>query len=279
MTTVSELVAQRSESLEHAGSPTPRLDAELLIGHALGLSRTRLYADGRRELDEREVAAADRLIDRRIGREPVAYILGHWGFRRLDLAVDRRVLIPRPETEELVDICLALLAPLPEPTVLDVGTGSGAIALAIAQELADAWVTAVDVSPDALELARRNGDAAGLVVEWVESDLLAELGGRRFDLIVSNPPYISDAELETLEPGVRDFEPRLALAAGDGLEVIRRVVQDAPAALRPGGRLALECGMGQAPAVADALRAAGFDDIEVRLDFAGVERFVTGRLA
>ena len=219
-------------------------------------------------------------MERRSRREPVAYILGRWGFRGLDLAVDRRVLIPRPETEELVDVCLEFLmtVPVSVPAVLDVGTGSGAIALAIAEELPAALVAAADISPAALDLARANGADLGLDVEWLESDLLAAVAGRRFDLIVSNPPYIPVAELDTLEPEVRVWEPRIATTPGqDGLELLLALVQSAPAALTPNGLLALECGAGQAGAVADALALAAYTDIVVREDFAGIERFVTGR--
>ena len=217
-------------------------------------------------------------MERRSRREPVAYILGRWGFRGLDLAVDRRVLIPRPETEELVDVCLELLAAVPAPSVLDVGTGSGAIALAIARELPAARVTATDISPGALDLARANGADLGLEVEWLESDLLAAVAGRQFDLIVSNPPYIPAAELDTLEPEVRLWEPRVATTPGQGgLELLLVLVRSARAALTPGGLLALECGAGQSGAVADALAAEAYTDIGVREDFAGIERFVTGR--
>lgn len=279
MTSLGEVITSSTGALsEH--SPSPRLDAELLTGHALSLSRSELYSQHARVLTSSELGSIGSLVERRSRREPVAYILGRWGFRGLDLAVDRRVLIPRPETEELVDVCLEFLmtVPVSVPAVLDVGTGSGAIALAIAEELPAALVAAADISPAALDLARANGADLGLDVEWLESDLLAAVAGRRFDLIVSNPPYIPVAELDTLEPEVRVWEPRIATTPGqDGLELLLALVQSAPAALTPNGLLALECGAGQAGAVADALALAAYTDIVVREDFAGIERFVTGR--
>jgi release factor glutamine methyltransferase len=207
----------------------------------------------------------------------VAYILGEWGFRGLTLGLDRRVLVPRPETEELVGVCLELVAGSHEPRVLDVGTGSGAIALAIRHELPGSRVAGCDVSGDALEVAAANGERLGLGVEWLAGGL-AEVGqGREFDLIVSNPPYVADSEIEGLEPEVRDWEPRLALVAGPtGLEVLRQVVAGAPALLAADGWLALECGAGQAPLLTQDMREAGWGQVEARRDFAGVERIVVG---
>jgi release factor glutamine methyltransferase len=264
--------------LSAAGSPSPRLDAELITGHALALSRTELYVHHDRTLTAAELAAVEALVERRAAREPVAYILGRWGFRSLDLAVDSRVLIPRPETEELVGLCLELLEPVATPAVLDVGTGSGAIALALATELADARVTACDLSAAALDVARANGEELGLEVEWVESNLLGAFSGRRFDLIVSNPPYIAAAQLETLEPEVRTWEPRLATTpGGEGLELLRALAETTPRSIVAGGWLALECGDGQAAAVATALATAGFAEVGVRTDFADIQRFVIGQ--
>lgn len=277
MTSLGEVITSSTGALSDH-SPSPRLDAELLTGHALSLSRSELYSQHARVLTAAELGSIDSLVERRSRREPVAYILGRWGFRGLDLAVDRRVLVPRPETEELVDVCLEFLTTVPAPAVLDVGTGSGAIALAIAQELPAARVAATDISPGALELARANCADLGLDVEWLESDLLAAVAGRRFDLIVSNPPYIPAADLDTLEPEVRVWEPRIATTPGqDGLELLLGLVQSAPAALTEDGLLALECGAGQSGAVAEALTSGVYTDVAVREDFAGIERFVTGR--
>ena len=278
MRTLAEVLRLSAAYLEERGSPTPRLDAELLIGHALGLQRIELYTNFDRPLHEPELAACRALLDRRGRREPVAYILGRWGFHGLDLMVDERVLVPRPETELLVERCLALLAERPEPTVLDVGTGSGAIALAIKAARPDAVVAAADVSADALAVAAANAAALGLAVELVESDLLGGLSGRRFDLIASNPPYVTEAEIETLAPEVAQFEPRRALVAGPrGTEVLERLAADAPEALAPGGWLVVECGAGQAAAVRGLLESAGAAETFVAPDLAGIDRVVGGR--
>jgi release factor glutamine methyltransferase len=188
------------------------------------------------------------------------------------------VLVPRPETELLVDRCLALLDGVAGPAVLDVGTGSGAIALALASELPEARVAGCDVSGDALEVARANGERLGVEVEWVASDMLAGVEGRRFHLVVSNPPYVAAGEIEALEPEVRDWEPRGATVAGEtGLEAIERLVAQAPAALEPGGALVLEVGAGQAAAGAALLEGAGLAGVGRDPDHAGIERIVWGR--
>jgi release factor glutamine methyltransferase len=274
---LGEVLRLATGYLQDHGSGTPRLDAELLIGHALGLERIVLYTSFDRPLTEPELAACRTLLERRGRREPVAYIIGRCGFHGLNLAVDARVLIPRPETEVLVDRCLALVGG-GAPGVLDVGTGSGAIALAIKAARPGARVTAADVSADALVVAVANAAALGLELEVVESDLLAGLADRRFGLIASNPPYIAEAEMETLEPEVAQFEPRLATVGGArGTEVLDRLIAAAPAALEPGGWLVVECGAGQAPAVQALMAAAGGQDVFAERDLAGIERVVGGR--
>ena len=249
-----------------------------MLAHGLGASRTSLYADGQRLLSEAEQTTFEALLARREAREPLAYVLGEWGFRRLTLRVDRRVLVPRPETEVVVERCLALLHALPAPEVLDVGVGSGAIALAIADEHQGARVTGVDRSPGALAVARANADALGLVrrVELIEHDAVGGLGEERWDLVVSNPPYIRPAEIEQLEPEVRDWEPREALV-GDG--VTETVAAEALSALRRGGHVVLETGDGEAPRVAALLSGLGFEDVVVTRDLAACERVVEGRRA
>jgi release factor glutamine methyltransferase len=274
---LAEVLRLSTGYLQDHGSGTPRLDAELLIGHALGLERIALYTSFDRPLTEPELAACRALLERRGRREPVAYIIGRCGFHGLDLAVDARVLIPRPETEVLVERCVALLGE-GASDVLDVGTGSGAIALAIKAARPDTRVTAADVSADALAVAAANAVALGLELELLESDLLAGLPGRRFGLIASNPPYIAEAEMEALEPEVTRFEPRLATVGGaSGTEVLDRLIAAAPAALEPGGWLVVECGAGQAPAVRDLMEAAGGLDVFAERDLAGIERVVGGR--
>jgi release factor glutamine methyltransferase len=276
--TLGEVLRLSTAHLERHGSPTARLDAELLLGHALDLGRVELYTSFERPLGDAELAACRELIARRAKREPVAYILGRWGFRGLDVDVDRRVLVPRPETELAVDRCLALLDGVPGPSAVDVGTGSGAIALSLASEVPGAAVCGCDISDDALEVARENGARLGIDVEWVRSDLLEGLDGRRFHLVVSNPPYVAAAEVEALDPEVRDWEPRGATVAGaSGLEVVERLVSAAPAALEPGGALVIEVGAGQAGAASRLMEAAGLGGVERDRDHAGIERIVWGR--
>jgi len=274
---LGEVLRLSSGYLSEHGSRTPRLDAELLIGHALGLPRIELYTNFDRPLDEPELAACRALLERRGRREPVAYILGRWGFHGLDLAVDGRVLVPRPETEVLVERCLALLEGLRAPRFADVGTGSGAIALAVKAARPDAAVTATDVSADALAVARANAAALGLDVELIETDLLAGVEGR-FAVIASNPPYIGEGEMAALEPEVAEYEPRLATVAGPaGTEVLERLVAAAPAALEPGGSLVVECGAGQAEAVRGLMAAAAAEESTAEPDLAGIDRVVAGR--
>ena len=277
MRQLGEVLRLSAGYLSEHGSPTPRLDAELLVGHALGLSRIELYTNFDRPLDEPELAACRVLLERRGRREPVAYILGRWGFHGLDLAVDGRVLVPRPETEVLVERCLALLEGVQAPRFADVGTGSGAIALAVKSARPDASVTATDVSADALAVARENATALGLEIELAETDLLAGVEGR-FAVIASNPPYIGEAEMAALEPEVSEYEPRLATVAGPaGTEVLERLAAAAAAALEAGGSLVVECGAGQAEAVRGLMAAAGAGETTAEPDLAGIDRVVTGR--
>jgi len=272
--TLAEVLRRSTEYLESHGSPTPRLDAELLLAHGLGLSRIELYTQFDRPLNDDELAACRELVARRGQREPVAYVIGRWGFRNLELDVDSRVLVPRPETELVVERCLTLIEGERTPWLLDVGTGSGAIALALKQERTDAEVVACDISDDALAVARGNAERLGLEVTFVQSDLLAGVPGDAFFLIASNPPYVAEADLAGLEPEVAVHEPRLATAAGDGFDVYRRLLPDAAARLAPGGALVLECGAGQAGALVAELERLGYRDPGVDSDLAGIERVV-----
>ncbi len=278
MITLAEVLRRSTGYLESHGSSTPRLDAELLLAHGLGLSRLELYTQFDRPLSEGELAECRELVRRRGTREPVAYVIGHWGFRRLDLVVDGRVLVPRPETELVVERCLQLLKGRERPAVVDVGTGSGAIALSLKDERPDAQVTAIDVSVDALAVASANAERLGLDVTFVQSDLLDQVEGGPFDLVVSNPPYVSAGEVDALEPEVAVYEPRLATVAGeDGLEVYRRLLPPAVERLAPGGWLVLECGAGQAAALVAELAGLGYGDAEVDRDLAGIDRVVWAR--
>jgi release factor glutamine methyltransferase len=271
--TVGEALRAGTGFLERKGVDSPRLDAELLIGKALGLSRLELYTRHDRPLSEAERAEARALLERRGKREPLAYVLGEWGFRRLTLTTDARALVPRPETEIVVERALALLEGVDGPRIVDVGTGSGAIALALAQERPDARVTATDISPDALALARENAERLALRVELVETTLVEGLAGP-FDLVVSNPPYVAPAELDSLQPEVRDWEPRGAVVENGQTEALVGVAKDL---LAPGGALVLECHEGKAQAVAELLRSAGYAGTKVTLDLTGRERVVEGR--
>jgi release factor glutamine methyltransferase len=256
-----------------AGCETPRLDAEVLLAHALGVSRERLLIDRDLTVAGPAVRVFQDFVRRRsVRREPVAYILGTRHFRHLELAVDRRVLIPRPETELLVEVALSL----PEDSrVLDVGTGSGAVALALKDERPDLRVSGSDLDDGALELARENGARLGLEVRWLKSDLLDGVSDE-FDAILSNPPYVQDADRATLAAEILRHEPPSALFAGaDGLDVIRRLAGQVAA--RTSVRLlALEIGAGQAAAVGELMRAAGFPSVRAERDLAGIERVVVG---
>jgi release factor glutamine methyltransferase len=271
--TAGDLLAEAAGQLEQAGVDTPRVDSELLLGKTLGLTRTELQLELGRELSDDEVETTRALLARRVEREPLAYVLGEWGFRRLTLKVDARVLVPRPETEVVVERCLSHLQDVDSPAVLDVGTGSGAIALAIADEHPGARVTAIDVSEDALALARENAAAAGLTVEFEQHDLRDGLTGG-YDLVVSNPPYVSAEELETLEPEVRDWEPRIATVGDDHTQLIARSAREV---LGPDGWLVLEIPAGRGDATIRLLQELGYVEVGAGRDLAGRERVVEGR--
>lgn len=267
-----EALTASTDALRAAGIDEARLDAELLLAAATGWDRARLVAEPDAAIPPAATRRFAEMVRRRLRREPVAYILGRRGFRRLELAVDPRVLIPRPETELLVELALELRP----SSVLDVGTGSGAIALAIADELPQCAVVAVDTSAAALELARENAEGVGLRrrVEFALGTFPPADGG--FELVVANLPYVSEAEWDGLQPEVREWEPREALLAGaDGLDAIRAVI---PAFAERARVLALEVGINQAEPVAELLRAADFDAIETRRDLAGIPRVVIGRM-
>jgi release factor glutamine methyltransferase len=269
--TLAEVLKGATDYLAARGVASPRVDAELILARALGLRRIELYTQHDRPLTESERAAARALVQRRGNREPLAYVLGDWDFRRLTLTTDRRALVPRPETELLVDRCIALLAGVRAPRVVDVGTGSGAIALSLAQELPGARVTATDTSADALALARENAAANDLEVELVETDLLAGLTGP-FDLVVSNPPYVTASELPGLEPEVREWEPRAALVdegQTEGLADAARAVLD--------GWLVLEVHEERAGALLTVLQTGGYSSANISPDLAGRARVVEAR--
>jgi release factor glutamine methyltransferase len=264
-----------AEELRRAGVDTPRVDAEWLLAHVLGVSRSELTTAGARELSPHDERSFLDSLERRVRREPLAYVLGEWGFRRLTLTLDPRALVPRPETETVVERCLALLADIAQPHVLDVGVGSGAIALAIADEHPGAHVVGIDSSEAALALAEENHARTGVDgrVRLLHGDLLRGVEGR-FDLVVSNPPYVRAEEWERLQPEIRLYEPRAALV---GTGVGEAIARDAQPLLAPGGQLVLEAGDGRAASLAAALERLGYEEVGVTRDLAGRERVVEGR--
>ena len=268
---LAEVLRGATDYLAARGVENPRLDAEHLLSRALDLTRLELYTQHDRPLTEAERAAARELVQRRGQREPLAYVLGDWDFRRLTLATDVRALVPRPETEMVVERCLALLEGIEAPRVIDVGTGSGAIALAVKHERPDARVTATDISAAALALARENAERLRLEVTLVEADLLAGVAGS-FDLVVSNPPYVLADELPGLEPEVRDWEPELALLdAGQ----TARLAEAARGLLN--GWLVLEVHERLAGETAERLTNLGYRAATISLDLGGRERVVEAR--
>jgi len=272
--TIGEVLRRSTDHLAARGSGRPRLEAERLLAHALGLERVELYMHLDRPLSVAELDDARALVRRRAAGEPLQYVLGEWGFRRLTLRVDGRALIPRPETETLVERCLALLDGDDAPRVLDVGAGSGAVALALADEHPGARVTAIDVSEDALSLARENAERTGIVVELLHHDLFAGLPGDGWDLVVSNPPYVRDDELASLASEVLDWEPALALFDRGHTEAL---VRAATQALRPGGALAIETHEDGGSGVAALLDREGYVAVRTTKDLAGRDRVVEGR--
>lgn len=269
---VREALDSALVALNGARVDTPRLDAEILLGHALGVDRTALWLDPDREVTGDAARwFRDAIRRRTVERVPVAYLVGHKGFRHLDLLVDQRVLVPRPETEHLVEALLDL----PQGArVHDVGTGSGAIALALKDERPDLKVSASDVSPDALAVARANAERLNLKVSFSQGDLFDGIDPH-VDVVVSNPPYVPDGDRRTMMPEVVRHEPGLALFAGaDGLRTIRPLLSQA--AQTDATMVALEVGAGQAPSVRALVAAVGFPDVRTVTDLAGHERVVVG---
>ena len=264
---VREALQAAADALAAAGVETPRLDAELLLAEATGRERADLAAHPGSGVEAAAARAFGDMVRRRARREPVAYIVGRKGFRGLEVAVDPRVLIPRPETELLVDVALENRP----RTVLDVGTGSGAVALAVADELPDARVTATDLSIAALEVARANAERLGLA-ERIEFRPGSLPGDARYELVLANLPYVREEEWEELAPEIVRHEPREALVSGPtGLEAIRVLVGAGVS-----GMLAVEVGAGQSAEVAAMMRESGFGEVESRRDLAGIERVVVG---
>lgn len=280
--TIDEVLRWATEDFRARGLQSARLDAELLLAHALSTTRVQLVVDSKRPLEAAELASFRELVKRRRTREPIAYLVGQREFYGRPFRVDRRVLVPRPDTEALVDVALERTRRISMAArVLDLCTGSGCVAITLARERPTSRVVATDLSIDALELARENAQRLGAYnVAFRLGDLFGALDPTcRFDLIAANPPYVARGEIDALQSDVRDHEPRIALDGGeDGLAVARRIVADAPAHLTPSGVLALEVGAGEADAVASLLRCSGFVEIACRRDYGGIERVVSGVL-
>jgi release factor glutamine methyltransferase len=275
--TVLDVIKWTASRFTERGLATPRLDAELLIGHVLTLPRIQLYVQSDRPLLADELAAIRELIKRRQAGESVAYLVGTKEFWKLEFAVDARVLVPRPDTETLIEVAQDLLGETAAARIADVGTGSGAIAVTLAKLRTDAALYAVDISEDALAVARANAERHGAAITFLAGDLAAPLAPHApFTLIAANLPYIPTGDLAGLPPEVR-VEPALALDGGpDGLSLVRRLVAAAPALLAPGGALVLEIGEGQADATAVLLGEAGFTHVQKKRDLAGIDRVVSG---
>ena len=278
--TVLEVLERAEAFLRRQGCEPPRLDAQLLLAHVLDCDRVRLYLDYAKPLADGERAAYRELIRRRASREPVAYLTGRREFWSLPLRSDRRALIPRPDSETLIEQARDLFGAAGPARFADVGTGSGCLAAALAHAFPQARGWAVDADAEALALARENLQALGLDerVATACGDLDAPLGEPSFELLCANLPYVPSAELDALQPEVSRYEPRRALDGGrDGLDLLRRFVPRAAARLEPGGWLLLEVGRDQADAVAELCRGAGLADVGRRRDLGGVERVVYAR--
>ena len=278
---LKQALASAVDRLEAADVGSPRLNAEVLLMFVLGVHRAYLYAHPERELTPEEESRYDEALAQRITGMPSQYITGHQEFWGLDFVVSPAVLIPRPETEHLVETVLELAREVRRPKLVDVGTGSGCIALALAHELRDAEIYALDVSGAALEIARANAARLQLEtrVRFMESDVLAALANLHdFDFVVSNPPYVGFDEADKVQKSVRDFEPREAVFAGErGLDVIAPLVQQAHKAIKPGGRLALEIGYSMREAVLNLLDPTSWRELAVIPDLQGIPRVVVAR--
>lgn len=277
MLTVLEIIKRTTGFFEQKDLESPRLNAELLVGHALGLKRMQLYLQFERPLAEAELEKIRPLVKRRAAREPLQYIVGETEFFGLKLKVDRRALIPRPETERLVELVIQQLA-TPPAAVLDLGTGSGAIALALAKTWPGATVTAVDRSEEALALARENAMACGLAerVTFAQSDWFSAIApSERFGLVIANPPYLSDEETAATLPEVKDFEPHTALSAGpNGAADLERIIMSAKPYLAEGGLLACETGIAQHAALAALATGQGYARVESLKDLTARDRYL-----
>jgi release factor glutamine methyltransferase len=274
MRTIAERLKLASQQLREASVPNDLLDAQTLLAHALGQDRTYLIINFNQQLSDELLAAYQALIDRRAAGEPLQYIVGQQAFFGLEFAVTPDVLIPRPETELIIEETLRLAANIAQPVIIDVGTGSGCIAVTLARELDDAHVIATDISAAALQVARRNAQRNDVEprIEFIEGDLLSGVQ-RKADFIVSNPPYLAEHELPTLQREVRDWEPFVALTDfADGLQFYRRLLAEAPSHLHPGGHLIFEMGYQQAETIKAFVDRTVWHEPKALRDLQGIER-------
>ncbi|HOF77656.1 MAG TPA: peptide chain release factor N(5)-glutamine methyltransferase [Smithellaceae bacterium] len=278
--TVREILNEATRELETAGMETARLDAEVLLAFCLNCDRLEFLKNPDMQISKSQLAVFNKLVSRRLKWEPVAYITGRKEFWSFTLEVNKGVLIPRPDTEIILEEALAVGKNIIAPRIADIGTGSGAIALALAKELPEPKITATDISPAALKVAKKNARnlKLGKNIEFLKGDLFAPVKGL-FDIIVSNPPYISAAEYEELPRGVKDFEPKIALLAGQtGVEFYEKLIYQSKNHLKKDGWLLMEIGAPQAEKIRDIMQeCAFFEDIDVRRDYAGHDRVIKGR--
>lgn len=280
--TVRDVVTWTTDDLRKRGIDSARVDAELIVAHALGIERLKVVLSPDRELTNEELETIKALVKRRRAFEPIAYLRGTRDFYGRSFRVDARVLVPRPDTETLIDVALDRLRGRDfGARVVDLCTGSGCVAITLKLERPTIGVDATDLSADAIAVARDNAQRLGAVtnVRFAIGDLFAPLGDAKatYDLVVANPPYIATSEVASLQPDIRDHEPKLALdGGGDGLDVVRRIVRAAPARLRSGGALAIEVGAGQSPSVVALFESAGLSDVRANKDYGGIERVVSG---
>lgn len=273
--TVLKILDWTTQFFENKGMEGSRLDAEVLLAAILKMERVMLYANFDRPMEPDELAEYKSVIKRRGTKEPVAYIIGSRGFWNFDFKVDPRVLIPRPDTERLIEVVLERAKDLDVKTILDIGTGSGVIAVTLKSEFQNVQVTATDICEGALEVAKENAKTLGLAVNFLHSDLFSEVL-QSFDIIVSNPPYIAESDKEMLSDDVIAHEPHIALFADDGLSIYKRLIPTAYERINSGGLLALEIGYDQGEKVQELCVAAGFTDVTIVKDYGGNERVVSG---
>lgn len=277
---LKELYYHGKELMKQSGIENPELEASVLLAKALSIKANDIYVRPEKEVKPEELEDFRQLLERRIRREPIAYIVGEKEFYSRSFVVTPDVLIPRPETEILVEEALKILDDLVSPSIIDIGTGSGCIAVTIGCECQNASIFASDISPEAILIARKNAQGHGVSrrVSFVCSDLLDCFKDRSFELAISNPPYVEKSDYVSLDPDVRDYEPKLSLVGGeDGLDYIRRIVSESRRILKKGGWCIIEIGAGQSDRVTEMLEEAGFKDISLSKDLSGIERVTKGK--